>query len=416
MRTIVIFMAVLISANAFSQSKDLSALPKYDCSLKKIMKIIGGQTIIVSPDNNRSAGLEAILNNYCSTLGTNCIRKNESDLKNGDFVKNIFLVGVLPDFNKWEKYRTPVKKVDHGFVINNKLFHSASDGFVFVDTNLVIVSGNSLKAVKDAQLALTGGHDILITQNGKIAFFGNRKSQQFNWFNLQSLKRTNYRKIPSELFSAIYISKTFKDTINYAKLTQDLKLYSKQFLSVYSIKKPASNFSWFIHSNMQEYGTMSGLFGFICPGNNSGGFSIRGEIHTKGFNTKLVKHEYSHFLFDSAIPQDNNPAFFVEGCVEYVTNLNDSSVYRQRVEIAKKFKDSLNYADLIINNKDFYGQYSDADYSICGVFVKYIIDSYGVEAFKKYCLAGNKQVTTKEIFKKDFGDVVNGYKEWLNKE
>lgn len=159
---------------------------------------------------------------------------------------------------------------------------------------------------------------------------------------------------------------------------------------------------------------MSGLFGLTCPGNNSAGFSIRGEIHTNGFNTALVKHEYSHFLFDNAIPQDHNPAFFVEGCVEYVMNLKDGALFKQRVAMAKKYRDTLNYSDLILNNKDFYGQYSGANYSVCGVFVKYIIDKFGVEAFKKYCLLNDKKVRTKDIFKKDFIDIVNGYKIWLD--
>ena len=161
---------------------------------------------------------------------------------------------------------------------------------------------------------------------------------------------------------------------------------------------------------------MSGMFGLTCPGNNSAGFSIRGEIHTNGYNIGLVKHEYSHYLFDNTIHQDNNPAFFVEGCVEYVTNINDNTLFRQRIEIAKNFKDTLNYTDLMINNKDFYGQYSEANYSICGIFIKYIIDNYGVDVFKRYCLTGNKQVMTKEIFKIDFEDLIKDYKSWLLKE
>jgi len=265
-------------------------------------------------------------------------------------------------------------------------------------------------------LALNGGHDILIVQNGKITFFGNKKGQRFDWFNLQNLKTTNYTKKNSELFSAIYISKTFKDTIDYTVLVNELKSYVKQFLSIYDLKIPVKKVSWFVHSNMAEYGTMSGMFGLTCPGNNSAGFSIRGEIHTKGCNTGLVKHEYSHFLFDNTIPQDNNPAFFVEGCVEYVTNINDTALFKKRVEIAKKYKDTLNYADLIINNKDFYGQYSEANYSICGVFVKYIIDSYGVESFKRFCLTGNKQISTKDIFRTEFDKIVTGYKDWLEKQ
>jgi hypothetical protein len=413
MKLIATFLFYLLALTSFAQTKDLSTLPSYDCSLKKIMTIIGRQTIIASPDN--SEGLDAILNDYCGTFGSNCIRKKESELNASDYAKDILMVGILSDFKNWGQLKAPITLTNNGFIINSKLFKDKSDGFVFVDTNKLIISGNSLRAVKDAQLALTGGHDILIVQNGKITYFGNRKDNtHFNWFNLQNLKQTNYYHKKSELFSAIYISKTFKDTINYPKLYTELKSYVQQFLSIYNLKMPIKKVSWFLHSNMNEYGSMSGMFGLTCPGNNSAGFSIRGEIHTNGFNTGLVKHEYSHFLFDNAIPQDNNPAFFVEGCVEYVTNLNDKDLFSKRVETAKKFKDTLNYTDLIINNKDFYGQYSEANYSVCGVFVKFIIDKFGIEAFKKYCATANKNEKTKDIFKGDFETLVNSYKDWLD--
>lgn len=403
----------MFSTISFAQTRDLSTLPAYDCSLKKVMAIIGRQTIITSPDN--SIGLDVILTDYCGTFGSNCVQKKESQLTNSDYTKDILLVGVLADINNWDKLKIPIKQIDNGFLINNKSFKDKSDGFVYVDTNRIIISGNSIKAVKDAQLALTGGHDILLIQKGKITYFGNRKdSTHFDWFNLQNLKETNYKRKPSELFSGIYVSKTFKEIINYSRLYNELKLYVHQFLSTYHLKMPVKKVSWFLHSNMNEYGTMSGMFGLTCPGNNSAGFSIRGEIHTNGFNTGLVKHEYSHFLFDNTIPQDNNPAFFVEGCVEYVTNLNDKDLLKKRIETAKRFKDTLNYADLIINNKDFYGQNSEANYSICGVFVKYLVDKFGVEAFKKYCLTGNKNEKTKDVFNIDFKTLINNYKVWLD--
>jgi hypothetical protein len=414
MRFIVTFILTFFATMVLAQTKNLAELPTYDCSLKKVMSIIERQTILVSPDNN--IGLDAILDDYCATLGVNCVRKKESELTDSDFAKPLFLVGILTDFKKWKLYKTPINVTEKGFLINSKLFQDKSAGFVFVDTNRIIVSGNSLKGVKDAQLALTGGHDILITQNGKITYFGNRQHQKFGWFNLQNLKNTNYKKNSSELFSAIYVSKTFTDTIDYLKLNKDLKLYAKQFLAIYNIKMPTKRVDWFLHSNMQEYGTMSGLFGLTCPGNNSAGFSIRGEIHTNGYNIGLVKHEYSHYLFDNTIHQDNNPTFFIEGCVEYVANINDSTLLRQRMEIAKKLKDTLNYADLIINNKDFYGQYSESNYSVCGIFVKYLIDKYDVETFKKYCLASNKQASTKDIFKINFEELVQEYKNWLDKQ
>lgn len=377
------------------------------------MAIMGRQTIIASPDN--SNGVDAILTDYCSTFGNNCIRKKETELTANDYAKDILMVGVLNHFKNWNKLKTPIVQIKNGFIINGKMFTDPSDGFVFVDTNRIVLSGNSLKAVKDAQLALTGGHDILVLQKGKITYFGNRKDEtKFNWFNLQKLKQINYNYKKSGLFAAIYVSKTFKDTIDFQKLNKELNTYVQQFLRIYKLKMPLKKVSWFLHSNMLEYGTMSGMFGLTCPGNSSAGFSIRGEIHTNGFNTGLVKHEYGHFLFDNTIPQDNNPAFFVEGCVEYVTNCNDQDLFKKRVETAKKFKDTLNYTDLIINNKDFYGQYSGSNYSVCGVFVKFIVDKFGVEAFKRFCAAAGKSKAAQDIFKMDFDTLVFNYKTWLD--
>lgn len=413
MRLIISFFFSIIASFSFAQTKDLSTLPSYDCSLKKVLAIIGRPTIIGSPDN--STGLDAILADYCGTFGANCIQKKESAITASEYNKDILMVGVLKDFRKWPLLNTPIKPVSKGFIINDITFRDKNDGFVYVDTNRIIISGNSLAAVKDAQLALTGGHDILIVQNGKITYFGNRKdSTHFTWFNLQLLKQANYNKRPSGLFSAIYVSKTYKDTNNYSKLNQELNSYVQQFLRIYHLKLPVKKVSWFLHSNMMEYGTMSGMFGLTCPGNNSAGFSIRGEIHTNGFNTGLVKHEYSHYLFDNSIPQEHNPAFFVEGSVEYVTNINDQNLFASRIETAKRFKDSLNYRDLIVNNKDFYGQYSAANYDVCGVFVKFIVDKFGIEVFKKYCLAPDKQEATKIMFNMDFDTLIKAYKSWLN--
>src|SRR5688572_13180989 len=169
MRLVATFIFSLLTTITLAQTKDLSTLPSYDCSLKKVMAIIGRQTILVSPDE--SIGLDAILNEYCGTLGNNCIRKKESELTESDFTKYLFIVGVFTDFKKWELYKTPISSIYKGFSINHKNFQNKSDGFAFVDTNRIIISGNSIKAVKDAQLALTGGYDILITQNGKITFF-----------------------------------------------------------------------------------------------------------------------------------------------------------------------------------------------------------------------------------------------------
>jgi hypothetical protein len=406
------FIFSFLTTLSFAQTKKLSTLPKYDCNPKELMAIIGKPTILVMPDDNIE--LQSITSEYCGDLGNNCIQKTVSEIKDTDYSKPFFIVGEIDKIKNWSSFNLPVKKLAEGFEINNKRFVDASDGFAFIDANHIIVSGNSLQALKDVQLAFSGGYNITILEKGKITFFGNYQSGKFDWYNLQNLKTENYYRKNLVLFSKVYLSKTFPDSIDFSKTETELKKYSAQFLSVYKISMPAKKIDWFIHSNMQEYGTMSGMFGLTCSGNNSAGFSIRGEIHTNGFDLGLVKHEYSHYLFDNSISQENNPAFFIEGCVEYMTDLNDTSLYKERLTIAKKYKDTLNFADLIINNKDFYGQYSGKNYSVCGVFVKYIIDNFGVDTFKEYCFAKDKTVATKKLFKKDFLELLQGYKTWLD--
>jgi len=378
------------------------------------MAILGKPTIILSPDDNKD--IKPILDEYCSDFGNNCISKTISQMTDSDYNKPVFIVGDIHKIKNWQKFKLPLKQLPNGFEINNIKFTDTSDGFTYIDDLHIVISGNSLKAIKDVQLAFIGGYDITILQKGKITYFGNYSADKFDWYNLQNLKELNYVKKQSPSFQHIYVSKTYRDTINFSRTEDDLKKYINQFLSVYKIPKPTKKIDWFIHSNMQEYGMMSGLFHFTCAGNNSAGFSIRGEIHTHGYGIGLVKHEYSHYLFDNSIPQTYNPAFFVEGCVEYVTDLNNDTLYKERLSIAKQYKDTLNYEELIVKNNNFYGQYSGTNYSVCGVFVKYLVDNFGVEKFKQYCLAADKQEAAKNIFNKDFTAIVEGYKNWLDKQ
>lgn len=402
------------SPAAHAQPQPLDALPAYDCALTKVMALIGKPMLLVAPDDAR--GLDPILNDYCATLRPNCTRKSEVALTPADYGKHLFIVGELAKFRHWEKFGVPVQQLPAGFSVNNRSFGEASAGFAFVDTTHIIVSGNSLQGLKDAQLALTGGHDLLITEGGKITYFGNYQAGRFSWYNLQDLKAANYTRHQSGSCAGIYVSNTFKELVDFPKVEKDLQTYAQQFRTIYHLPKLAAKPTWFLHTNLREYGTMSGMFGLTCPGNSSAGFSIRGEIHTNGFNATLVKHEYAHFLFDKVIPQATNCAFFIEGCVEYVTNRNDPALYQQRLTLARQQRDALPYEDLIVRNKDFYGSQSEANYAACGVFVKYLLDTHGVEPFKQYCLASDRAVATKALYRVDFPALVAGYAAWLARQ
>lgn len=407
--TLLLFFHLFMVCHA--QVRQLSTLPPYDCSLKKVMSILGRQTILLTPDED--ASLKPIAAEYCGVFGDKCVRKTASQMVDADYGHPVFVIGDIRSIGHWPRFGLPVRALTKGFEIGGKKFTDSADGLAFIDSNHIVISGNSLKAVKDVQLAFTGGYDVTILQKGKITWFGNYARGKFDWYNLQALKPANYIDKRSTSFQHIYLSRSYPDTIHFVRTEAELRGYIREFLSIYNIPMPRHKIDWFIHSGMQEYGMMSGMFGLICPGNASAGFSIRDEIHTRGYDLGLVKHEYSHYLFDNAIPQDHNPAFFVEGSVEYVTGLNDTALYEQRLHIARQYKDSLLYEDLIVRNKDFYGQHSATNYAVCGVFVKYLVDRFGPFKFKQYCLAADKYEATKSIFGTAFPELVAGYKQWL---
>lgn len=415
MRKIIWLLSLSVSCLLVqAQYQDWSTLPTFDCSMKHVMGMLNRNTILLSPD--QSVGLEQYLSDYCSSFGEHCIRKKESECLPADYTHPVLAMGVIRQFRQWDWLKLPVQRIRNGFSVNGKLFLDSLDGIVWVDSNRILIAGNSLQAVKDVQLAFTGGHDLLLVQKGKITYFGNRRDGSFNWFNLQQLKQTNYQRMSSGVFDKIFVSKHFHDSINLPRIQQDLRQYIRQFLSVYQIPKPSTGVSWLLHANLTEFGFMSGLFHLTCPGNNSAGFSIRKEIHTNGYNIGLLKHEYSHFLFDYSISQDHNPAFFVEGSVEYVTNLNDTSLFHQRLELARRFSDSLNFQTLIVKGQDFYGRYSAENYAVCGVFVKYLMDQYGVSSFKQFCLAADKEKAAVSLFQQNMAALIGSYKSWLKNQ
>ena len=56
------------------------------------------------------------------------------------------------------------------------------------------------------------------------------------------------------------------------------------------------------------------------------------------------------------------------------------------------------------------------DYPISGVFVKYIVDNYGIEKLNSYYSKEEFVKNTNEIFKKSFDEFIDDYKNWLVKE
>ncbi len=232
---LVLDLLLATAAGALGQTKSLASLPAYDCSLRKVMVFLGQPVMLISPDD--AQGLDGLLQEYRSTLGAQCVVKREAELLRADYAGRLFVVGELARFRHWEKLGVPVRKLAEGFALNGRTFRDPAAGVAYVGDTRILLSGNSLRGLKDAQLALTGGHDVLLTERGQITYFGNYQNGQLNWYNLQQFKPANYRQVKSRYFATIYVSKTFAEKVDFRQVETELKTYTQQFLAVYSAFK-----------------------------------------------------------------------------------------------------------------------------------------------------------------------------------
>jgi len=105
-------------------------------------------------------------------------------------------------------------------------------------------------------------------------------------------------------------------------------------------------------------------------------------IHTVGIDKELLTHEGVHFIFNSNLRSPN--AFFNEGIP------SSFALFQHPERITndcRLIQDNLEITDLITGKTEFWrGPYKNGQclsYPISGLFVKFLIDKYGIDKLKR---------------------------------
>lgn len=101
--------------------------------------------------------------------------------------------------------------------------------------------------------------------------------------------------------------------------------------------------------------------------------------HISGFNEDILKHETGHSIIENTIGLNPNP-FFSEGFRQYTDYFFSPESYAKDLETFRRHMETLT-ADLVASGGHTFFNTMD-NYSISGVFVKYLIERTGLEAFK----------------------------------
>jgi hypothetical protein len=223
------------------------------------------------------------------------------------------------------------------------------------------------------------------------------------------LEFTSSRKFIQKHLNGFQETKHFK--IYYA---QDInknfeKEFEFQYLELVNYFKinPRAKVSIYIYKSPEQKARLMGARDVMI------GNYINYEMHLnyESYVLPYLKHELAHVLsseFGDKLLKSSYYVGLVEGLAEAVSYLNyDFTLH----EIAKA-QFVLNVApDLgtTLNPLGFWTKHSAKAYILCGSFVKFLIDKYSIELFKKVYAHGN----FKSVYKKDLKTLIDEYKIFL---
>lgn len=323
----------------------------------------------------------------------------------------ISLTGMLKDLSVFD---LPVKSNNNSFTIGSIELTDQNDAIAIINekAQCSAVIGNSFTALRNMSSGrFLGLYDYYILKNSKMAYLGNLLENKFipdRLVDLELIRKENYSgKIKNEYLEA-RISCKYK-IIGQLQLTIDSLIGSfNDFCRLYKVKKPSQKLKFFIHSDQSEINIVSGD---PKPG-TTGGIVIDSLIHTVGIDKELLTHEGIHFIFNSGSGSQN--AFFNEGIPSSFALFQ----HPERITYdSRLIKDNLEIQDLIAGKTEFWkGPYKNGQclsYPISGLFIKFLIDRYGIDKLKRFYQFTDVTGGFKTVYGLELPDAVTDWKNFV---
>jgi len=422
MKRIFIYVLIFISGviNAQECKIDLRSLAQPDVNMIQLNKFWKSSLfkIVVPDDFDTVANKDIIypLLQWFFNQDSRISIVNINDVEELDDSCHYLIIGLTGKLKDLSVFDLPIYIDNNKLVIGPVELSDNDDAVAIINekAQCAAVVGNSYAALRNMSSGrFLGLYDYYILKENKMSYLGDLKENKFtpdSLVDLALIRNENYtRKIKNEYLEASFSCK-YK-TIDQFQVTIDSLIDSfTDFCRLYKVKKPSGKLKFFIHSDQSEINIVSGD---PKPG-STGGFVIDSLIHTVGIDKELLIHEGVHFIFNSNSRSHN--AFFNEG-------IPSSFALFQHPERIKKdcklIKDNLEIQDLITGKTEFWkGPYKNGQclsYPISGLFIKFLIDKYGIDKLRRFYRFADVTEGFKTVYNMELPAVVTEWKSFVSR-
>lgn len=383
MKQILFGFAMLLGSYITSNAQVVGFVPM-DESMQQLLNFYNTDTIIVVTPNSyqvKQNDKKSIENFAFWRENLVFIYKQESVMQADDMAKHLQLFGPAFLFETDIFVGSTFYVEQNGFSYQGRKFVKPEESFYYMnkDANRIYTCRNSDDFPLVYNEYLAGGvYQLYVFSEISIILSG------FDKGNDSTPSINDMHRLRSEYFCQTISSQYFDlhfacsyTAINDDSLANELDRFVIDlcnYLEVDTLDIPKVT--------TYVYTTREDLQLFIAANSNQTvyGKSFGNTNHIMHFDLGIFKHEAGHSIIGSTVGKNPNP-FFDEGFRQYTDYFFSSETYDNDLKIFKENANLLNPELVLSTNNVFFS--TMVNYSISGVFVKYIIDRIGLREFKR---------------------------------
>lgn len=420
-KKLIFIILITISISVFSQEGpiDLNNLPSYGNGFSKLNNSFERSEkciLVFSEEFDREQYQKIVkrVSKWFLNKNTEIQYCSSSDISTIDDNKSYLLIGIADKFLNLDSFNLPLG-ANNGTILEDAILEKENDALIIVNekANCLALIGNSYQAIEDLSSRWLGFYDFYVLKDRKIRFFGNLQEGRISakhTIDVELLRKRNYAQSINNEFVTARFSYKYESINGFEQKLDSLNKLFIDFCQRYKVDMPNQKLEYYIHHDQIDINLVSGS---PKPG-TTGGYVVDGLVHSVGMDINLLVHEGIHHIFNSI--QSHPNSFFNEGIpCSYSLFLNPEN-------IAKDCKLVLSYLSsdlegLIVGDIDFwkapYYKGSCLSYQFSGLFVKYLIDTYGIEKVKEFYRYSDVEEGIKRVFDCNLEQVTSVWKNWI---